>query len=166
MDVEPDRPLTDGGCGDVFGERVFNDRSRWTFCFWRNNVPVIVECKQHPPTTADIEQLRYVSRGRDWHDRSGRIPRLRRTGARTAECAQRQDIPQVRWRDTCLQRSCFPISVNGKRRTIPPFRATGVVLNCKHGRTEGSKQTTDAGAGSTPPIRVSWQWDGPGGVLP
>jgi len=45
-------------------ERVFNDRSRLDVLLMdKNNVPVVVECKQHSPSVNDIAQLRhYINR--------------------------------------------------------------------------------------------------------
>jgi len=41
-------------------ERVFEDRSRLdVLLIDKNNVPVVVECKQHAPSANDIEQLRH-----------------------------------------------------------------------------------------------------------
>jgi hypothetical protein len=41
-------------------ERVFKDRSRLdVLLIDKNNVPVVVECKQHAPSVNDIKQLRY-----------------------------------------------------------------------------------------------------------
>ena len=41
-------------------ERVFNDRSRLDILLIdKNNVPVVVECKQHSPSVNDIAQLRH-----------------------------------------------------------------------------------------------------------
>lgn len=55
-------------------ERVFKDNTRLdVLLIDKENMPVIVECKQHPPTTQDILQLRHYMRL--LCDETGQMPR-------------------------------------------------------------------------------------------